>query len=115
MKNNWPKEITEILVSAHVFAKQSNHNNLTTALVLTFALEKYYGQLRNCIKDFFQFKHNLLKEAVKQTGIVIAQDNFEDSLIMAIHLSLKERSPNEFITQMVKTKGGEIIKPIEIF
>lgn len=115
MKNTWPEEIKELLVSAHVFAKQSNHDNITTALVLSFALEKYYGQLKNCIKDFFQFKHNILKEAVKQTGIVIAQDNFEDSLIMTIHLSLKERSPNEFITQMVKIKGGEIIKPIKIF
>lgn len=101
----------EIIITAHVYAQQARHQNLTTALVLTFVLEKYEDKLNNCLANFFNFKHRILKEAIMQTKSVSAQDNFEDSLIMSIY---KSRSMNDFIKELVISKGGIIIKKFDI-
>lgn len=112
--SEWMNGSKELLVTAHVFAQKSQHNNLTSALVLSFALEKYQKDLRHCIKDFFIFKHRILKEAIAPQKNTPAQDNFEDSLTIAIHKSLPTCSLNEFLKHLVILKGGIIIKKINL-
>ena len=116
---DWSNGSRLLLLSSYLFAQRSQHRVLGIDIVLTMALEQYIEQMQYNIKDFWSFKHVVMKRAI----IVTDNDNtgpldkYDDDLIMAIHNAVNNNYHLDlsfFVTELVTMAGGIIISPLQL-
>jgi hypothetical protein len=105
---NLSEEVKRVLITADTFSLHSGHKQLTASTVLTLILEQYSSELKEKIVDFFNFKHKILVQAVKQTDQDDSGERYSNDLVLCLYKSKSNVTLDNLTKNLVHIRNGSL-------